>query len=241
MLTTRLSKPLLPQSDPRGISIDRWNCIQILARMTEEKKRTCNVSLEGKSLANWVNTQRKDKTNAQLNTWKKQSINDIHENFFVINWQFARLPIGDRGKRKYTKYTRQHFEIIVIPSRFAKGSYGAMDLIRNYQNILKPCLYIIKLRVIFYLCTNHVVNMNINDWARAVQACCIKNERTIESIDIIRPDADFPSFDNQKTFHKTGRNNHLLLPIHEQNGHHLSFLSSLCEEFLILHCLKQIT
>lgn len=53
------------------------------------------------------------------------------------------LPVKGRGarRRNYQRFEPRQFDVIVLdPPRWAKGRFGAIDLVRDYPSLLKPAL-----------------------------------------------------------------------------------------------------
>lgn len=122
----------------------------------------------------------------------------FREDFFSVVRQLAGLSIKGKGKRKkYQKFDPREFDLVILdPPRWATSAFGAVDLIRDYQSIFKPALLTTKPggRLI---CTNHVPSVNLQDWLGILKQCASKIRETIEFIEIITPERDFPSLDGQ--------------------------------------------
>ncbi len=122
----------------------------------------------------------------------------IREDFFSTVRQLAGLPIKGKGKRrKYQKFEPRLFDLVILdPPRWATSVFGAVDLVRDYQSIFKPALLATKPggRLI---CTNHVPAVNLQDWLEILKRCTFKIGETLELVEIITPEEDFPSPDGQ--------------------------------------------
>ncbi|MBU2649170.1 class I SAM-dependent methyltransferase [bacterium] len=122
----------------------------------------------------------------------------IHADFFPAVRQLAALPIKGRGKRKkQIKLDPRMFDLVILdPPRWATSIYGAVDLVRDYQSVFKPALLVTKPggRLI---CTNHVPSVNCGDWLEMLKRCAMKTGVEIDILEIIAPEADFPSPDGQ--------------------------------------------
>lgn len=122
----------------------------------------------------------------------------IREDFFPAVRQLAGLPIKGRGRRKrFRKFTPRTFDMVLLdPPRWATSTFGAVDLVRDYQSVFKPALLVTKPGGTL-ICTNHVPSVSLTDWLELLQRCAKKNNIEIEIPHIITPEADFPSPDGQ--------------------------------------------
>lgn len=120
----------------------------------------------------------------------------IHSDFFPAIRQIAGLPVTGRGrKRSYPRLETRQFDLVFLdPPRWAKSPFGTVDLVRDYQSVFKPAWLSVspggKL-----ICTNHVPKVNLVDWLDVLRRCADKAGRPVKSIDVIQPEADFPSPD----------------------------------------------
>lgn len=122
----------------------------------------------------------------------------VCEDFFAVVRQLAGLSIKGKGKRKkYQKFEPGVFDMVILdPPRWATSSFGAVDLVRDYQSIFKPALLTTKPGGLL-ICTNHVPSVDLRDWLRILKQCASKTGETIEIIEIITPEEDFPSPDGR--------------------------------------------
>ncbi|MBT3226380.1 MAG: SAM-dependent methyltransferase [Deltaproteobacteria bacterium] len=138
------------------------------------------------------------RANLLKNGLSESSWQFIRADFFSTVRQLAGLPIKGKGKRKkYQRFEPKTFDLVILdPPRWATSVFGAVDLVRDYQSIFKPSLLATKPggRLI---CTNHVPAVNLQDWLEMLTRCATKIGETIELIEIITPENDFPSPDGQ--------------------------------------------
>ena len=98
---------------------------------------------------------------------------------------------------QYTKRSARLFDIVVLdPPRRAKSPFGAVDTVNDYQSLFKPALMCTKPGGKM-LVTNNVASVDAGQWTDSLNRCAIKAGRSIESIEMIVPDVDFPSLDGQ--------------------------------------------
>jgi len=146
------------------------------------------------------------KVNARLNgIKKKENFYFIESDFFAASRQIARLPVRGggskaRGRRKfplprYPALESKKYDLVILdPPRKAKSPFGTVDLIQDYQSVLKPALMATRLGGRL-LITNNVAKVNLEDWLELVKRCGEKCGRPIRNLEVIQPEADFPSFD----------------------------------------------
>ncbi len=109
-------------------------------------------------------------------------------------WQLSGKTLPRRRGR--TPSIEPHeFDIVVLdPPRLSKSRFGTVDVVGDYPTLLKPCVQICgpggKI-----LATNHVPSVALEDWTSMLRRTVEKAERRIESLEILEPEADFPSFD----------------------------------------------
>jgi len=90
----------------------------------------------------------------------------------------------------------EQFDLVFLdPPKWAKSPYGTVDLVRDYPSVFKPSLLATKPggRLV---CCNNVAQVDRDDWIDQLQRSARKAGRSIKSLEIIQPEADFPSFDN---------------------------------------------
>jgi 23S rRNA (cytosine1962-C5)-methyltransferase len=136
--------------------------------------------------------------NAGLNGIPEQKMTFINEDVFPVLRQFAGLAIKGRGRRRsYKKLAPRQFDLVVMdPPRWAKSAFGAVDLVRDYQSIFKPAVLATKPGGKI-LCTNHVPQVDLDDWLGVLQRCAAKAGRPLKDTRIIQPEEDFPAKDDR--------------------------------------------
>lgn len=136
------------------------------------------------------------KQNAELNGLADDQISFIQSDYFPAIRQLAGLSVPGRGrKRPYLKLAPRQFDLVFLdPPRWAKSSFGTVDLIRDYQGVFKPAL-LATCPGGRLICTNHVPKVNLEEWLELMRRCAQKAGRPVKGIDIIEPENDFPSPD----------------------------------------------
>ena len=80
------------------------------------------------------------------------------------------------------------------PPRFAKGTFGTIDVVHDYQSLFKPALLALSPGGAI-VATNHVPGVPASDWHDALRRCALKAGRPLRDLEPVPVDADFPSFD----------------------------------------------
>lgn len=176
--------------DKTVLNLFSYTCGIGIAAAVGGAKRVINVDFAESSLAVGME-------NAQLN--KLDQVEFIHSDVFPAIKQFANLPITvRRGKKlpKYPKHGPEQFDLVFLdPPRWAKSAFGNVDLIRDYQSLFKPSLLATK-EGGQLICCNNVAQVDRDEWLESLTRCAIKAGRPLKKIDMLLPDADFPSPDD---------------------------------------------
>lgn len=138
--------------------------------------------------------------NAELNGIEASRFRNIQEDCLPIMRQLAGLPIpGRRNKvRPSLKVEARTFDVVVLdPPAWSKGAFGAVDVAGDYQSLFKSAVLIAKPGGGRILATNHVASVTVEDWTDALRRCAEKAGRPLRRLDILTPEADFPSFDGR--------------------------------------------
>lgn len=142
------------------------------------------------------------KENADLNGIEK-GMSFVQSDFFPALRQLAGLPVpfrrrqGAQPPRNYPRLEPQQFDVVVLdPPRWAKSPFGTVDLIRDYPSIFKPAL-LATIPGGRLLCTNNVAQVERDPWLDQLHRSAAKAGRPIKTVELLTPEADFPSFDDQ--------------------------------------------
>lgn len=136
--------------------------------------------------------------NARRNGVGARSRN-LQSDYFPAIRQFAGLGVGGRAGRRpsYAKVERQQFDIVILdPPRYAKSRWGVVDVVRDYPSLFKPAL-LATAPGGHLLATNNHAKVDVDDWQAILQRTASKAGRPILDIELLEPDADFPSFDGK--------------------------------------------
>ena len=134
--------------------------------------------------------------NAELNGVQMEQ---LESDVFPAVRQLAGLPVGGRKGRRpsYERLDGEAFEVVVLdPPRWAKTPWGAVDVVRDYASLFKPAVLAVADGGSI-LATNHVPSVPLDSWIDGLKRTADKAGRSLKQIDVLEPEADFPSFDGQ--------------------------------------------
>ena len=124
----------------------------------------------------------------------------IQSDYFPAIRQLAGLPISARRGQKLPAYPRldqRQFDLVLLdPPAWAKSAFGTVDLLRDYQSLLKPALLATAEDGVL-ICCNNLAKVAMNDWREQVLRCAEKLGRPVRDCQTLTPAADFPSMDGQ--------------------------------------------
>ncbi len=122
----------------------------------------------------------------------------IQDDALLVLRQLAGLPIKGRAARQgYQKRPARSFDLVILdPPRWARSRFGAVDVTRDYPSLFKPALLATSEggRV---LATNHLASVSLEEWSGILRRCAVKAGRPLRDVEILVPEADFPSFDGK--------------------------------------------
>lgn len=153
-------------------------------------KRVVNVDFSSFALA-------AGKKNAELNG-VESVCQFIHSDAFPALRQLAGLKVTSRNNKKlpsYPKMSASQFDLVFLdPPRFAKSAFGTVDLVNDYQSLLKPAVLATKPggKVI---CCNNVAKVDKEAWFQSLVRCVEKQGRSVTDSTWLDCHPDFPSFD----------------------------------------------
>ena len=124
----------------------------------------------------------------------------VQSDYFPAIRQLAGLPISQRRGQKLPSYPRleqrQYDLVFLDPPAWAKSAFGTVDLLRDYQSLLKPALLATAEDGVL-ICCNNLAKVAFDDWREQVVRCADKARRPVREWQVITPAADFPSLDGQ--------------------------------------------
>ena len=122
----------------------------------------------------------------------------IQSDYFPAIRQLADLPINSRRGQKLPNYPRlqpRQFDLVFLdPPAWAKSAFGTVDLLRDYQSLLKPAL-LATAGGGTLVCCNNLAKVEMSEWRAQVLRCAEKLGRAVQDCQVITPAPDFPSHD----------------------------------------------
>ncbi|MEE4140385.1 class I SAM-dependent rRNA methyltransferase [Pseudomonas viridiflava] len=124
----------------------------------------------------------------------------IQSDYFPAIRQLAGLPVSARRSQKlpdYIKLQPRRYDLVLLdPPAWAKSAFGTVDLLRDYQSLLKPALLSTADDGVL-ICCNNLAKVSMEDWREQVLRCATKAGRPVREWQVMKPAEDFPSMDNQ--------------------------------------------
>jgi 23S rRNA (cytosine1962-C5)-methyltransferase len=137
------------------------------------------------------------KENAALNP-HLPAMRCIQSDYFSAIRQLADLPIAHRRGHRLPSYERleqRQFDLVFLdPPAWSKSAFGTVDLLRDYQSLLKPALLTTAEGGVL-VCSNNLAKVDMGEWRDQVVRCASKLGRPVRDCQPIFPAADFPSRD----------------------------------------------
>ncbi|MBI3925237.1 MAG: class I SAM-dependent rRNA methyltransferase [Armatimonadetes bacterium] len=137
--------------------------------------------------------------NLALNELPEAIFRCIQEDVYPVLWQLAGLPVKGKAarRRRYVRLPPRQFDLVVVdPPPFAAGPYGAVDLVRDYQSLFKPCLRVASEGGII-VAANNSPDRQLEEFQELLERCASKAGRPLLRQEVIPVDADFPSWDGR--------------------------------------------
>ncbi|WP_298183471.1 class I SAM-dependent methyltransferase [uncultured Pseudomonas sp.] len=124
----------------------------------------------------------------------------VQSDYFPAIRQLAGLPINARRGHKLPAYPRlaqRQFDLVLLdPPAWAKSAFGTVDLLRDYQSLLKPAILATADDGVL-ICCNNLAKVALSDWREQVLRCAEKLGRPVRDWQVLPPASDFPSQDGQ--------------------------------------------
>ncbi|HCN63351.1 MAG TPA: SAM-dependent methyltransferase [Pseudomonas sp.] len=123
----------------------------------------------------------------------------VQSDYFAAIRQLAGLPIVQRRHKlpSYPRLDQREYDLVLLdPPAWAKSAFGTVDLLRDYQSLLKPAVLTTAKDGVL-ICCNNLAKVSMDDWREQVLRCAEKAGRPVRDWQVLTPAADFPSMDNQ--------------------------------------------
>lgn len=124
----------------------------------------------------------------------------VQSDYFPAIRQLAGQTIARRHGQKLPSYPRleqRPFDLVFLdPPAWAKSAFGTVDLLRDYQSLLKPAIQATAENGTL-ICCNNLAKVAIEDWREQVLRCASKLGRPVREWEQLLPASDFPSLDGR--------------------------------------------
>ena len=122
----------------------------------------------------------------------------VVEDCFCVSRQLASLPLGRGARRgRFVRIDPATFDLVVLdPPRWSTSRFGTVDLIRDYPSVFKPAVRCVAPGGQI-VATNHVPSVDRDAWIDILRRCAAKAGRPLAEVEILTPEADFPSPDGR--------------------------------------------
>ena len=123
----------------------------------------------------------------------------VQSDYFAAIRQLAGLPIVQRRHKlpSYPRLDQREYDLVLLdPPAWAKSAFGTVDLLRDYQSLLKPAVLATAPDGVL-ICCNNLAKVSMDDWREQVLRCAEKAGRPVRDWQVLSPASDFPSLDQQ--------------------------------------------
>ena len=127
------------------------------------------------------------------------TMNFVQSDYFAAIRQLAGLPIIQRRHKlpAYPRLEQREYDLVLLdPPAWAKSAFGTVDLLRDYQSLLKPAVLTTAPDGVL-ICCNNLAKVSMDDWRENVLRCAEKAGRPVRDWQVLTPASDFPSMDRQ--------------------------------------------
>lgn len=173
------------------LNLFAYTCGVGLSAAAGGAREVCNLDFAEGNLA-------VGRENGQLNP-ELAPMQFIQSDYFAAIRQLAGLPIVQRRHKlpSYPRLDQRQFDLVLLdPPAWAKSAFGTVDLLRDYQSLLKPALLATAAEGVL-ICCNNLAKVSLEDWREQVLRCAQKTGRPVRDCHVLAPADDFPSQDHQ--------------------------------------------
>lgn len=179
-------------ADKSVLNLFSYTCGVGLSAAAGGAREVCNLDFAEGNLA-------VGRENGALNPQLKP-MKFVQSDYFPAIRQLAGLPIAPRRGSKLPDYVRmeqrQYDLVFLDPPAWAKSAFGTVDLLRDYQSLLKPAVLTTADDGVL-ICCNNLAKVSMDDWREQVLRCATKAGRPVREWQVMTPGSDFPSQDQQ--------------------------------------------
>ena len=173
------------------LNLFAYTCSAGVAAVAAGASEAWNVDFSGSALEI-------GRRNAELNSISSDRIRFLQEDCLPVLRQLAGLPVKGRGgQRSYLRLEPRTFDVVFLdPPAWSKGPFGAVDVERDYPALFKPAL-LATAPGGTVIATNHVAAVDAGAWLEVLRRSAEKSGRSLESVESLAPDEDFPARDGR--------------------------------------------
>jgi 23S rRNA (cytosine1962-C5)-methyltransferase len=173
------------------LNLFAYTCAAGVAAAVAGAREVWNVDFSRSALA-------VGRRNAAANAVPEERVRFVEEDCLPVLRQLAGLTVRGRGSRRpYLRLEPRTFDLVFLdPPAWAKGPFGAVDVERDYPALFKPAL-LATAPGGAVIATNHAAAVDLADWLAVLRRSAEKAGRSLESIETIAPDPDFPTRDGR--------------------------------------------
>ena len=132
--------------------------------------------------------------NAERNGCAHQQF--LCEEAYPVIWQLAGRALPGRAHKRgkpTLKVQRSRFDCVLIdPPALSKGFFGCVDVVSDYQSLLRPCLELLEQGGSILACNNSP-RVSLQEFTEMLGRCAAKAGRPIASLQVLKGDPDFPA------------------------------------------------
>ena len=139
------------------------------------------------------------KRNAALNDIAPDRFVTVQADVLPTLRQLAGLGVKGRASRRrsFERFSARQFDLVLLdPPAWAKGPFGAVDVVRDYSSLFKPALLATRPGGAM-LVTNNSARVDWDVWVDLLKRSARKAGRPLRDLERILPEEDFPSPDGK--------------------------------------------
>ena len=135
--------------------------------------------------------------NRDLNGLQPKKMEFFKEDVIAATRQFSGLGIKGKARRNpFLRFKPRKFDLVFLdPPTFARGKFGTVDILHDYQSIFKPALLCLETGGTL-VATHHHHAVEMDQWLELLRKAALKADREIKQVEILTPHEDFPSMDD---------------------------------------------
>lgn len=136
--------------------------------------------------------------NRDLNDLQHKRIEFFKEDVIAATRQFSGLGIKGKARRNpFLRFKPRKFDLVFLdPPTYARGKFGTVDILHDYQSIFKPALLCLEAGGTM-IATHHHHAVEMDQWLDLMKKAARKAGKEILQLKTLTPHDDFPSIDGK--------------------------------------------